>query len=273
MDRWCIRSAAISCAFASCAMVVGPGFMGTAVAHAGLLGIGPDIFDLFGDDKKSDLHHPRPGADVSAQSSRTTAGLEAAEAPTARVANIPEAVSAPESVGVAGNAGGGGGLPSIRVAVRPGNLPRVSSAPVTRSIVIRGTPQAGKPAAAAMPALMPSTPPRTPAVVPLAAPPPVSPEPEGRPAPAAPPAPSQSAPQAKDPLAPSDSGAARVPDYYRVGYAQYLRSATTSDLFEAALPGVAGIAGFTLVGAYAGYRQAKALQRALLAPVPTSFLL
>jgi hypothetical protein len=41
----------------------------------------------------------------------------------------------------------------------------------------------------------------------------------------------------------------------------------------AAVPGVAGIAGFTLVGAYAGYRQAKALQRALLAPVPTSFLL
>ena len=41
----------------------------------------------------------------------------------------------------------------------------------------------------------------------------------------------------------------------------------------AALPGVAGIAGFTLVGAYAGFRQAKALQRALLAPVPTRILL
>jgi hypothetical protein len=39
------------------------------------------------------------------------------------------------------------------------------------------------------------------------------------------------------------------------------------------LPGVAGIAGFTVLGAYAGYRQAKALQAALLAPVPTRILL
>jgi hypothetical protein len=39
------------------------------------------------------------------------------------------------------------------------------------------------------------------------------------------------------------------------------------------VPGVAGIAGFTLIGAFAGYRQAKAVQMALLAPVPTSFLL
>ena len=71
----------------------------------------------------------------------------------------------------------------------------------------------------------------------------------------------------------ANSGAARIPDSYRVGYAEYLRSADTGDLFVAALPGVAGITGFTLVGAYAGYRQAKALQRALLAPAPTSFLL
>lgn len=40
-----------------------------------------------------------------------------------------------------------------------------------------------------------------------------------------------------------------------------------------ALPGVAGIAGFTLVGAYAGYRQARAVQRALLAPAPPSIQL
>jgi hypothetical protein len=80
-------------------------------------------------------------------------------------------------------------------------------------------------------------------------------------------------PQAKDPLAPSDSGIAPIPDSYRAGYAEYLRSASTSDLLFEALPGVAGIAGFTLVGAYAGYRQAKALQRALLAPAPTSILL
>ena len=54
---------------------------------------------------------------------------------------------------------------------------------------------------------------------------------------------------------------------------EYLRAATTSDLFAAALPGVAGIAGFTLLGAYAGYRQARAVQAALLPPVPTRILL
>ena len=64
-----------------------------------------------------------------------------------------------------------------------------------------------------------------------------------------------------------------MPDSYRIGYAQYLRSADTSDLFVAALPGAAGIAGFTLVGTYAGYRQARALQKALLAPAPTTILL
>ena len=44
------------------------------------------------------------------------------------------------------------------------------------------------------------------------------------------------APRAKDPLAPSDSGAAQIPDSFRVGYAEYLRSATTSDLFARRSP-------------------------------------
>jgi hypothetical protein len=65
----------------------------------------------------------------------------------------------------------------------------------------------------------------------------------------------------------------KIPDSFRVGYAEYLRAATTTDLLAAALPGVAGIAGFTLLGAFAGYRQAKAIQEALLAPVPTRILL
>lgn len=64
-----------------------------------------------------------------------------------------------------------------------------------------------------------------------------------------------------------------MPDSYRAGYAEYLRSASTGDLIVEALPGVAGIAGFTLIGAYAGYRQARAVQKALLAPAPTSILL
>ena len=77
-------------------------------------------------------------------------------------------------------------------------------------------------------------------------------------------------PFANIPGVPSISGVAPLPDSFRVGYHEYLRTASTSDLFVAALPGVAGIAGFTLVGAYAGYRQARGLQKALLAPVPTS---
>ena len=61
MDRACVRSAALSCAFACGALVVGPGMVGTAVAHAGIFGIGG--IDFFGhDDNKSRQHHPRPGA-------------------------------------------------------------------------------------------------------------------------------------------------------------------------------------------------------------------
>ena len=265
-------------------MVAGPGIVGTAVAHAGFFGI--DF--LFGDDdKKSDMHHPRPGADAGAQSSRKTAGIAAAEAPTAKVGSLPENVGAPETAGARSFAGvpenvviaeglgggGGGGISRTNSAVRARNLPRVSSAPVTRSVVIRGIPRTASPAGTPAPAFAPPSVPQAPVVAPLAAPPPVSPEPEGRPAPAAPPAPSPSTSQAKDPLAHSNTGVPSIPDSYRAGYAEYLRSATTTDLLVEALPGVAGIAGFTLIGAYAGYRQAKGLRRALLAPAPTTILL
>ena len=261
-------------------MAAGPGFVGIAQSHA-ILGIGPDLLDLFGgDDDKSDLHHPRPGSENSSsgQAARTVGVTTADAGPPVSTFG-----SGPESVGLvagggdvprsAGGGGGSGAVPRVRPAGRSLNLPSVPSAPITRNIVIRGTPSTARSAGTPAPAFAPPVLPQTPAIVALAVPPPVAPEPEGRPAPAAPPAPSQSAPRAKDPLAPSDSGAAQIPDSYRVGYAKYLRSATTSDLFAAALPGVAGLAGFTLVGAYAGFRQAKALQRALLAPVPTSFLL
>lgn len=271
MDQIYVRSAAFSCAFACGALVVGPGMVGTAVAHAGLFGIGPDIdfFDLFGDDdhkkKKSDQHHPRPGsADAGAQASRTAAGITAAEAgpPTAKIGSVPEGVGVNENISRGG--GGGGGLPRAVGTGRSSNLPRVPSAPVTRSIVIRGAPPAAASTGIPTQAL-----PQAPVVIPLATPPPNPRLPEGSPAPAAPPAPAPSS-HAKAPRLP---GAGRVPDSLRVGYAEYLRSATTTDLFVAALPGVAGIAGFTLVGAYAGYRQARAVQAALLAPAPTSILL
>jgi hypothetical protein len=271
LDGCWFRSAAISCALASCALVAGPGFAGIALAHAGLFGI-----DFFGDDDKSDMHHPRPGSETSAQSSPAAAD----EAPTAKIGSAPESdpvpqsaamrsiASAPESVVIAQTIGGGGnGVPRVNTAGRATNLPRVSSAPVTRSVVIRRSPQAGT----AGPADVPPAP-RSPAMVALAAPPLESGDPQAKP-PAGPPAPSTTAPPVANPLAPSGSGAARVPDSFRVGYAEYLRSADTGDLVVAALPGVVGITGFTLVGAYAGYRQARALQRALLAPAPTRILL
>ncbi len=269
-------------------MVCGPGVVGIAQSHA-ILGIGPDLLDLFGgDDDKSDLHHPRPGSEAppSGQAARTV-GVTTADAgpPVSTFGSGPQAAGLVAAGGVpksaslqsaspqsASRGGGGGAVSRVSPVGRSSNLPSVPSAPITRNIVIRGTTSA-RSAGTAAPRSVPRAIPQTSAAVPLAAPPPVAPQPEGRPAPEAPPAPSQAAPQAKDPLAPSNSSAAPIPDSYRVGYAEYLRSATTTDLVAAALPGVAGIAGFTLVGAYAGYRQAKSLQRALLAPVPTSFLL
>jgi hypothetical protein len=286
VDRVWIRSAAISCAFASCAIVVGPGGLGIAQSHA-ILGIGPDLLDLFGnDDDKSSQHHPRPGSEDSSGQAARTVGITTADAgpPVSTFGSAPESADARQlaaaadtagipSAGVAERGGGGGGLPRTNIAVRAGNLPRVSTAPLTRSIVIRGAPQSNAVTGIPAPAFVPPTLGEAPVVVPLAAPPPVVPEPEGRPAPGAPPAPSPLSPIAKDPLASKDSGATRIPDSFRAGYAEYLRSANNTDLFIAALPGVAGIAGFTLLGAYAGYRQARAVQAALLAPVPTQVLL
>lgn len=260
MDQAWIRNTVIGCAFASCAMVAGPGVAGVAVAHAGLLGIGPDfglLDHLFGhrDRKKSDQHHPRPGTDTGLQAERSTTSLAAAEvaAPTAKFGSQPEAVAIP---GVRS----GNDWARAAVAPRAANLPRVSTKPSTRTVVIRAPQATQSPISTTRPPFVALQLPPPPAAVPLAAPPPI------------PPTPAQS-PQVNGPLAPSHSTAGRAPDSFRVGYDEYLRTASTTDLFVAAIPGVAGIAGFTLVGAYAGYRQARAVQRALLAPVPTSILL
>ncbi len=164
------------------------------------------------------MHHPRPGSEVSAQSTRSAAGLAAAEAPTAKIGSAPEndsvpestamrsIASAPESVVTAQTAGGGGGVPGVNTAGRATNLPRVSSAPVTRSVVIRRSPQA----AGSIPAYLPPSP-QSPSVVALAAPPSDSVEPEASQRPAGPLAPSPTAPQPKSPLAPGNSGAPRSP--------------------------------------------------------------
>jgi hypothetical protein len=185
--------------------------------------------------------------------------------------------------------GGGVSSPTARVS-------GVSTAPSARTVVIRAEGPAAQPdlslQQAAVPAVVRSVPvaDAVPAAPPPAAPPAAAPEPLTGPLPAPPPA----APLVVRPPAPEGIpisttkqpgpsrgiGPAktfppptRVPDSFRVGYAEYLRSASTSDLLAAALPGVAGLAGFTIAGAYAGYRQAKAVQQALLAPVPTSILL
>jgi len=273
LDRWWIRNAAISCAFASGALVAGPGVAGIALARADLFGI-----DFFGHDDKSGMHHPRPGSGAGAESAGTVARTVAAEPPTARIGSAPENVATPEAAAAGTLAAvpenvsavttqGGGGVPRANTTGRAASLPTVATAPSARSVIVRRPPREAAPSSTApAPAL-----PDTPAFIPLAAPPPESAEPEGRPAPAGPPAPL--APKTKDLLAPGGSGGARVPDSYRAGYAEHLRTADTSDILAAALPGVAGIAGFTLVGAYAGYRQAKGLQQALLAPAPTTILL
>jgi hypothetical protein len=261
----------MSCAVASCALVAGPGLAGIALAHADLFGI-----DFYGHDDKSEMHHPRPGSEVAAQSARAAPGIAAAEAPTAKIGSAPESAAVSEatasrmSAGVAeavAAPGGGGGLPRATVPGRAPNLPRVSTAPATRSVVIRRLPVS--PAATGSAPVLSQSP-----AVALAAPAPEVEQPDSRPAPAGPPPPPPvpTAPRAKEPLA-SGPGDGRLPDTYRVGYAEYLRTADTSDLIVAALPGAAGIAGFTLVGAYAGYRQARAVQKALVAPAPTSILL
>ena len=278
MDRVFIRSAAISFAFACGAMVVGPGVVGIAESHA-ILGIGPDIhdiFDLFGeDDDKSAMHHPRPGSEeFSAQAARTV-GITTADAgpPVSTFGSVPESAGrVAGGGGVPESGGGGGGVPRNPVAGRSSNLPPVPFAPITRNIVIRGAPPAASPAGAPVPEFVPPAVRQGVGGVPLVVPPPSPPVPEGRPAPAGPAAPAPAL-LTKNPLAPNNSGNGRIPDSFRVGYAEYLRAATTTDLFVAALPGVAGIAGFTLLGAYAGYRQARAVQAALLPPVPTRILL
>jgi hypothetical protein len=154
-------------------MVVGPGIVGSAVAQAGLFGF--DFLDIFGDDdKKSAMHHPRPGAD-GGQAARTV-GITTSDAgpPVATFGSVPE---------IAGRGrDAGGGLPSSSGGGRPSNLPKVSSAPITRNIVIRVAPSAAAPDPQVVP---PALAQEKAAAVPLASPPPSPPIPEGRPTPPA----------------------------------------------------------------------------------------
>jgi hypothetical protein len=244
-----LKRSAIGCAIACSALVVGPSLVGIAVANADALGLGGggggiDVLgvDLLGSGPKAQKSSGAGGQTraVSTAPSTRSVVIRAKQAPAQPVA---ETVPAPAIVSAA-------------------------YAPAT----MMGSPVVEAIPAAPVPASMPP-----PAAVPLAGLPPLPAAPAIRPpAPEALPViPSTSAPGPGRPLAPGNTSRppTKIPDSFRVGYAEYLRSATNGDILAAALPGAAGIAGFTLIGAFAGYRQATAIQKALLAPVPTSFLL
>jgi hypothetical protein len=80
-------------------------------------------------------------------------------------------------------------------------------------------------------------------------------------APAAPPVarpPAPPRPANPPPATASSTGMNRLPESFRVGYPEYLRSAQLAEVAGLALPGVAGIVALTAVGGLVGYRQAKA---------------
>jgi hypothetical protein len=237
-----MKRSAIGCVMACGALAIGPSLVGVGIARADLLGgVGPDInvlgIDVLGGDQKNSSKSagakPRANAVSTTPSARTV--VIRAEEPAAQVE--------PEMLKVA---------PAVATA----DVYRVPAA----SPVPAAAPLSAEPLSVAPP----------PAVMPLPAAPAIRP-----PAPRAHPIPATAEPGPGPALAPVESfePPTKIPDSFRVGYAEYLRSATTSDILIAAIPGMAGIAGFTLLGAYAGYRQARAVQAALLAPVPTRILM
>jgi hypothetical protein len=242
---------AIGCAIACGAFVVGPSLVGAAVANADLLGIGGggggidvlgvDLLGGGGTTKGATGGQGRLSAVSTAPSTRSVvirskapAALPAAPAEAAPAPAIVSAVYAPTTMM---------GSPLVET-IPAAPAPAWAAAPAA-------VPMAGLPPLPAAPAILPPAPQALPVI------------------------PSTSAPGPGRPLAPADSlrPPTKIPDSFRVGYAEYLRGATNGDILAAALPGAVGIAGFTILGAFAGYRQASAIQRALLAPVPTSILL
>jgi hypothetical protein len=239
---------AIGCAIACGAFVVGPSLVGTSVANADLLGIGGggggidvlgvDLLGGGGKTKGANGGQGRLSAVSTAPSTRSV--VIRSKAPAALPAAPAETAPSPAIVSAVYAPATMMGSPLVE-PIPAAPAPAWAAAPA-------GVPLAGLPAA---PPILPPAPQALPVV------------------------PSTSAPGPGAPLAPGDSlrPPTKIPDSFRVGYAEYLRSATNGDILAAALPGAVGIAGFTILGAFAGYRQASAIQRALLAPVPTSVLL
>ncbi|WP_142406070.1 hypothetical protein [Mycobacterium sp. ITM-2016-00318] len=235
---------AIGTAMACGAFVTGPMCVGVAVSHADLLGGGGGVdvlgVDLLGGDKKEG-----GAAGTLARANGVST------APSTRSVVIRSKAAAPQQ------------SPSIQPVVAPASM-RTVAAETMGAPLLETVPSAPPPAAS----------PPMPAAVPVSVMPPAAPAVDV-PAPQAAPITTTNQPRPSARLGRADgfSPKSKLPNTFRVGYAEYLRTATTSDILAAALPGAAGLAGFTILGAYAGYRQAKALQEALLAPVPTSILL
>lgn len=183
-----------------------------------------------------------------------------AQAPTAAVTGGTS--QAPSAV-VSGGGGGGGaaGAPTNGNLGRAPGLAPVPTAPSSRTIVIRSTPPklpaAPAPAIAAPAAPVAPAPVVAPPVPVIAVPAPAAP-PAGMPA-AGPSAPAIPVPRSEPPVAQPLSVPA-VPESFRLGYADYLRTASTSDLLFAVLPGLAGMLLMTAAGGAVGVRQARAAQ-------------
>ncbi|MBP2452528.1 hypothetical protein [Mycolicibacterium lutetiense] len=179
-------------------------------------------------------------------------------------AQVPSAVlsggiSQTPTAAVTGDDRGGGavGAPINGNIGRAPNLAPVPTAPSGRTIVIRSAPSEvpAAPAPAIGAALAPIVP--APVVVPPAIPAPAAPP--ARASSAAPSAPILPVPRSEPPVAQSLS-APTTPEFVRLGYTDYLRTASTTDLLFAVLPGLSGMLLMTAAGGAVGFRQARAAQ-------------
>lgn len=273
-----MRHAAMSCAIACGVMVAGPGMAGTAVASADLFGIDFDVLDIF--DHKKKKKKSDHGAVVSAQqnvgakksgglaktSPKTAVGAVAggvSQSPGAASRSAP-AQSGPESATLSGVplapsgvVAGGGGSGVVQNNPNIGRAPKlapVPTAPSSRGVVIRAEPPAAAPA-------LPATVAVAPVPVVLAPPVPVvlPPLPAADGLPSAPSVPAIALPKVQPP--PADLPTERsMPESFRVGYVDYLRTASTAELLLAALPGIVGLMLVTAAGGVVGFRQARAAQ-------------
>ncbi len=243
LDGWWFRSAAIGCAFASCAMVVGPGLIGVATRTCRAL---RDRLLR----RRRQIRYAPPAAgfrgqravDAIRNRSRGRRSADCQDRQRARERHRPREHCDALDRKRSGKRGDRSDR-RRRWWRRPRCQHRWSGHESAACVVCSRHPQRRHPQVASGGKLCTrgcAAFAGSPSVVALAAPPPDSVRAEASQRPAGPLAPSSTVPRPKSPLAPGNSGAARIPDSYRVGYAEYLRSADTGDLFVAALPGVVG---------------------------------